>query len=98
MVNRAVRLIGEAYKGAEVGLTKVAIVSAIGSDLKVSGILARTVSALASANISIQALHQSMRQVEMQCVVKECDYENAVKALHHALIEQEDHGDVICAA
>jgi aspartate kinase len=98
MVNRAVRLIGEAYKGAVVDLTKVAIVSAIGSDLKVSGILARTVSALASANISIQALHQSMRQVEMQCVVKESDYENAVKALHHALIEQEDHGDVICAA
>ncbi|KDE39208.1 Aspartokinase associated with ectoine biosynthesis [Nitrincola lacisaponensis] len=98
MVNRAVRLINDVYPGADVDLKKVAIVSAIGSDLKVSGILARTVSALASANISIQALHQSMRQVEMQCVVNEEDYESAVKALHHALIEQEDHGDVICAA
>lgn len=98
MVNRAVRLIGEQYQGAEVNLHKVAIVSAIGSDLKVSGILARTVSALANANISVQALHQSMRQVEMQCVVNEEDYEPAVKAMHHALIEQENHGDVICAA
>ncbi len=98
MVNRAIRLISEAYSGAEVDLKKVAIVSAIGSDLKVSGILARTVSALADAKISIQALHQSMRQVEMQCVVNEDDYENAVKAMHYALIEKEEHGDVICAA
>jgi aspartate kinase len=98
MVNRAVRLIGEKYEGAEVSLHKVAMVSAIGSNLKVPGILAKTVSALAQANISVQALHQSMRQVEMQCIVNQDDYENAVRALHHALIEQEDHGDVICAA
>lgn len=98
MMNRAMRLIREAYTGAEVDLKKVAIVSAIGSDLKVSGILAKTVSALADAKISIQALHQSMRQVEMQCVVNEEDYENAVKAMHHVLIEREEHGDVICAA
>ncbi len=98
MVNRAMRLISEAYQGAEVDLKKVAIVSAIGSDLKVSGILARTVSALADAQISIQALHQSMRQVEMQCVVNDEDYESAVKAMHYALIEKEEHGDVICAA
>lgn len=98
MVNRAVRLISEKYEGAEVALHKVAIVSAIGSDLKVPGILAKTVSALAEAGISIQALHQSMRQVEMQCIVNQEDYEPAIRALHHALIEQEDHGDVICAA
>ena len=98
MVNRAMRLIREAYSGADVDLKRVAIVSAIGSDIKVSGILAKTVSALADANISIQALHQSMRQVEMQCVVNDQDYESAVKALHYALIEKEEHGDVICAA
>ncbi|WP_409525860.1 aspartate kinase [Nitrincola sp. MINF-07-Sa-05] len=98
MVNRALRLISEYYPSAEVSLHKVAIVSAIGSDLKVSGILARTVNALAGAGISVQALHQSMRQVEMQCVIDQDDYEGAVKALHHALIEQEGHGDVICAA
>ncbi|MGB2131009.1 MAG: aspartate kinase [Marinobacterium sp.] len=98
MVTRAVRLISEKYDSADVGLHKVAIVSAIGSNLKVPGILARTVSALAEAGISVQALHQSMRQVEMQCIVNQDDYESAVRALHHALIEQEEHGDVICAA
>ncbi|KAA0875178.1 aspartate kinase [Nitrincola tapanii] len=97
-VNRALRLIREQYSRAEVSLHPVALVSAIGSDLKVSGILAKTVTALAQAGISVQALHQSMRQVEMQCVVAESDYEAAVCALHRALIEQENHGDVICAA
>jgi aspartate kinase len=33
------------------------------------------------------ALHQSIRQVEMQCVVSDEDYEQAVIALHAALIE-----------
>lgn len=98
IINRAVRLIGEKYSGAEVQLHRVAIVSAIGSDMKVPGILAKAVSALSAADISVQALHQSVRQVEMQAIIREQDYEKAVRALHHALIEKEEHGDVICAA
>ena len=83
---------------AEVRVHNIAIVSAIGSDLKVKGILAKTVAALAEAGISIQAIHQSIRQVEMQCVINEDDYDAAVAALHKALIEPENHGDVIAAA
>lgn len=98
LINRAARLIEEKYPAAEVTVHNVAIVSAIGSDLKVKGILAKTVAALAGAGISIQAVHQSIRQVEMQCVVNEEDYDDAVAALHRALIEPENHGDVIAAA
>ncbi|MBF6622808.1 MAG: aspartate kinase [Pseudomonas stutzeri] len=98
LINRAARLIEETYPAAEVTVHNVAIVSAIGSDLKVKGILAKTVAALAEAGISIQAIHQSIRQVEMQCVVNEEDYDNAIAALHRALIEPENHGDVIAAA
>ncbi|QGZ29381.1 aspartate kinase [Stutzerimonas stutzeri] len=98
LINRAARLIEEKYPVAEVTVHNVAIVSAIGSDLKVKGILAKTVAALAGAGISIQAVHQSIRQVEMQCVVNEEDYDDAVAALHRALIEPENHGDVIAAA
>ncbi len=98
LINRAARLIEEKYPAAEVTVHNVAIVSAIGSDLKVKGILAKTVAALAGAGISIQAVHQSIRQVEMQCVVNEEDYDAAVAALHRALIEPENHGDVIAAA
>lgn len=98
LINRAANLIEERYPAAEVTVHNVAIVSAIGSDLKVKGILAKTVAALAEAGISIQAIHQSIRQVEMQCVVNEEDYDDAIAALHRALIEPENHGDVIAAA
>lgn len=98
LINRAARLIEEHYPAAEVTVHNVAIVSAIGSDLKVKGILAKTVAALAAAGISIQAVHQSIRQVEMQCVVNEEDYDDAIAALHRALIEPEAYGDVIAAA
>lgn len=98
LINRAARLIEERYPAAEVTMHNVAVVSAIGSNLKVKGILARTVAALAEAGISIQAVHQSIRQVEMQLVVNEDDYSAAVAALHRALIEPENHRGVIAAA
>ncbi|SIS94725.1 aspartate kinase [Neptunomonas antarctica] len=94
-INRAVRLIEEAYPAAEVAVRNIAMVSAIGSDIKVKGMLAKTVSALTNADISILSLHQTQRQVEMQCIVADKDYENAIKVLHKALIEAEDHGEVI---
>lgn len=97
LINRAARLIEERYPAAEVTMHNVAVVSAIGSNLKVKGILARTVAALAEAGISIQAVHQSIRQVEMQLVVNEDDYAQAVAALHRALIEPENHRGVIAA-
>ncbi|MFW1678552.1 aspartate kinase [Pontibacter sp. JAM-7] len=87
MVNRAARLMEEMYPEGQIRLHNLAIVSAIGSHMKVKGILARTVTALAEADINVMALHQSIRQVEMQCVVSEEDYEKAVIALHAALIE-----------
>ena len=97
-LTRAIRLIKERYPMADLHLHNIAIVSAIGSDLKVKGILAKTVAALAKADISIQAIHQSIRQVEMQCIIDEADYDAAVVALHQALIEPENHGDVISVA
>lgn len=98
MINRAVRLISEHFAEAEVNLHKVSIVSAVGSDLKVAGILAKTVQALAAKGINIQAIHQSVRQVEMQCLVKPEDYQNAVRALHASLIESQGYTDAISAA
>jgi aspartate kinase len=79
-------------------LRKVSIVSAIGSDMKVPGMLAKTVAALADSNISVLAMHQSMRQVDMQFVVDCKDYREASKSLHQCMIEIHDHGAAICAA
>ena len=86
------------YPECELNLRKVSIVSAIGSDMKIPGMLAKTVAALADSGIGVQAMHQSMRQVDMQFVVECEDYRNAVKSLHECMIEVYDHGQAICAA
>lgn len=97
-VKRIREVLAEQYPGAEINTRKVAVVSAIGSDMKVPGMLAKTVSALAEVNISILAMHQSIRQVDMQFVIDEEDYDLAVKSLHRCLVEVHNHGIAICAA
>lgn len=98
MVKRIRQMIAERFPEASLQVRKVALVSVIGSDMKVPGMLSKTVAALAKADISILAMHQSMRQVDMQFVVDENDYEGAIKSLHSALVEVHDHGEAICAA
>ncbi|MFT6266606.1 MAG: aspartate kinase [Oleiphilaceae bacterium] len=97
-VKRIQVAVEELYPEAELNQQKVAIVSAIGSDMKIPGILAKTVQAVASVNVSVLSIHQSMRQVEMQFVVNESDYNATVKSLHAALVEVHDHGRAICLA
>lgn len=97
-VKRIRTAIEKTFPEAEVDQQKVAIVSAIGSDMKIPGILAKTVQAMANKNISVLAVHQTIRQVDMQFIVNEKDYEETVKCLHEALVEIHDHGRAICLA
>ncbi|MBU2984335.1 aspartate kinase [Saccharophagus degradans] len=97
-IKRVQRELEEMFPESEINVKKVSIVSAIGSDMQVPGILAKTVGALADAGISVLAVHQSMRQVDMQFIVEEVAYEAAVRALHKCLVEVHDHGIAICAA
>ncbi len=77
---------------SDIQVRKLAIVSAIGSDMKVPGLLAQAVVALADAGISVEAMHQSLRQVDMQFVIDESSYELAVKRLHQCLVEARQSG------
>ncbi len=97
-IKRIRRELEALYPEAEIDQKQVAIVSAIGSDLRVNGILARAVTTLAEGDIGVLAMHQSMRQVDMQFVVEESDYEDAIRRMHRALVEVHDHGLAICAA
>ncbi|GAB3309433.1 aspartate kinase [Haliea atlantica] len=94
-VRRIKTALQEAFPEAELREQKVAIVSAIGSDMQVPGILARTVRSLSEHDISVLAIHQSMRQVDMQFIVNEHDYEQAIRSLHQGLVEPYDHGRAI---
>ena len=64
----------------------------------ITGILAKAVTALAEQDINVNAMHQSMRQVDMQFVIDEQDYEGAIRSLHRCMVEVHDHGRAICLA
>ena len=97
-VKRIRRALEERYPDAEINQRKVCIVSAIGSDMHITGILAKAVTALAEQDINVNAMHQSMRQVDMQFVIDEQDYEGAIRSLHRCMVEVHDHGRAICLA
>lgn len=97
-IKRIRNALEQKFVDAEINQQKVAIVSAIGSDMKIPGILAKTVGSLAKQNISVLAMHQSMRQVDMQFIIDENDYDDAIKSLHSVLVEIHDHGKAICLA
>lgn len=69
----------------EVTLKNVALVCVIGSNIAIPGILAKASQALANRQINIEAFSQSLKQVNMQFVVRREDFNEAIKALHDAL-------------
>jgi len=79
----------KAFPTAEIREVDVAIVCAIGSNMKVPGFLAKAASTLYEAGINILALDQCMRQVNMQFIVDGSDFDKAVIALHRCLVENE---------
>tara|TARA_R110002050_G_scaffold57423_5_gene129237 strand:- start:156534 stop:157979 length:1446 start_codon:yes stop_codon:yes gene_type:complete len=81
---------------AAVNTSKVSLASVMGSDMRIQGLLARSVQTMFTHNINIEAIHQNIRQVEMQFFVNQNDYEKTIKALHSSLIEIHDHGKAIC--
>ena len=76
------------FPSAEVSIKEVAIVSVIGSNMKLPGFLARAAKALSESGVNILALDQSMRQINMQFIVERSDFEAAQKALHRELVEK----------
>jgi aspartate kinase len=55
--------------------------------MKVPGIMSKAARALAEAGINILAVDQCMRQVNMQFIVDEKDFDTALIALHRGLVE-----------
>lgn len=95
VTKRLATKLGQRLPTAKISTSKVSLVSAMGSDMRIKGLLAKAVQTLYEADINIQALHQNLRQVEMQFLVREQDFERAVKRLHESLIEVHNHGKAI---
>lgn len=86
-VKRVTMELRERFESATITVRKVAIVSAIGSDLEVEGLTATAVTSLADAGVSLLGVHQLIRNVDILFIVAEDDYEKSIKALHKALVE-----------
>jgi aspartate kinase len=84
---RIERDLEETFPNATVTVRRVAIVAAVGSNLDVSGLLSKCVSALAEGGINVLAVHQSMRAVDIKFVVDEKDLKAATVALHERAVE-----------
>ncbi|MEZ5610742.1 MAG: ACT domain-containing protein, partial [Rhodocyclaceae bacterium] len=62
-----------------------AVVCAIGSNISIPGVLARAAQALADAQVNVNCVSQTLRQVNMQFIIEREDYKKAVIALNHSL-------------
>lgn len=87
-LGECVELMAEMLPGATVSTYPVAIISAIGSNMKFPGFLARAARALADAGINILAFDQCVRQVNMQFIVERDDFDRAQIILHRELVEK----------
>ena len=77
------------FPNADINTAAVAIVSVLGSNMKLPGFLSRASKALAGSDINILALDQCMRQVNMQFIIERRHFEAAQIALHHEFVENE---------
>lgn len=82
------------FPNATMTSRKVAMVSVIGSDMNVPGILASLATALAERDINIMAIYQSIRQVDVRIVIEEDHYHETISALHKGLIEAPGYANI----
>jgi aspartate kinase len=86
-IKRVEQDIAKVYPAAEIKMRKVAVVSAIGRELRGLDVMLNSLIALKEAGIEPLGAHETGRGVDVQFVV-DCDAMNAaVKSLHRALIE-----------
>jgi len=86
-IDKCIEYIAKALPTAQVTTQKVAIVSVLGSNMKIPGFLSRAANALAEADINVLALDQCMRQVNMQFIVEHDDFDAAQLALHKEFVD-----------
>lgn len=72
----------------EVTIIDAAIVCAMGTNIAHPGIMAKATTALSNNNVNVEGISQSLKQVNMQFVIRRHDYHKAIIALNNALCVQ----------
>ncbi|MBO6522020.1 MAG: aspartate kinase [Rhodospirillales bacterium] len=89
-VRRVIELIQKRQPEAEIQTRKVDIVSAIGANMRDKDILSEAVAAIGDSDLELLATHASGRGVDIQFIFADESYDDAVKVLHTALIENRE--------
>ncbi|ASU23859.1 aspartate kinase [Vibrio qinghaiensis] len=85
-LNHVLYKIEKRYPNASASGKMVALISAIGASMNTNNALTQGMQALVNAKISPIAAHSSMRNVNVQFVVEDNDYNRAICVLHDVLI------------
>lgn len=80
-------LLRETYH--RVTVREVAIVSGLGTNIAMPGALSKATTALYENNVNIEAVSQSLMQINMQFVINRKDYKKAIIAMNRALCLQD---------
>lgn len=88
-LDECIKLMQESLPNAQITTGEVAIITVIGTNMKIPGFLSRAATSLAKAGINILALDQCMRQVNMQFIVEKQYFEKAQIALHKEFVEKD---------
>lgn len=68
-----------------------AIVCAVGNELAhKKGVAAKIFAAIAEAGISVKAISQSAMEINISCLIAEAEAENALKAIHAVIFENQE--------
>jgi aspartate kinase len=87
-IDKCLESIKAAFPNATVDTDKVAVISVLGTNMKIPGFLARASKALFDANINVLALDQTMRQVNIQFIIERTKFKEAQIALHKEFVEK----------
>ena len=86
-VRRVIADLEARFPNAEVSAPRLAMVALIGSDLSAEGCVGRALDALGAAGIGVKAMQHQMRNVDIQFILDTDRFDDAIRALHAALVE-----------
>lgn len=89
-VTRVIADLQNSHPNAAISAHPVAMVSVIGSDIALPGLVSDALNALAKEGIGIVAMQHQIRNVDVQFVIDGDDYDMAIRTLHHALVEGDE--------
>jgi aspartate kinase len=87
-VERIIADLEEKFPGSAVTSRPMAMVSVIGSDISEPGLVPRALLALDQAGIGMIAIQHQIRNVDVQLIIEQDDFDRAVRVLHEALVER----------